>query len=244
MSESPTKKRKWEKSKGEMTGDDCLEKDGEEETEQRPADFELHLETPLPLEWQRCLDLQSGKIHFYNTRTHKRTCRDPRESPEAEDFNHPMRLELKLNLPCDSPTAHAAPPGKRGERKRHETNTDNSSKTSSGLSRSPSWVSLEADQEEMVAAVCMRCHMLVMLCKSSPSCPNCKFMHPPSQNLSSLFKPNHCMQEKINPHGNGIHVSDENNPSSVSALMLSGERHGQGNPTMKDEHLVTFGIAK
>uniref|UniRef100_A0A0A9PCL7 Uncharacterized protein n=1 Tax=Arundo donax TaxID=35708 RepID=A0A0A9PCL7_ARUDO len=33
----------------------------------------------------------------------------------------------------------------------------------------------------MVAAVCVRCHMLVMMCRASPACPNCKFLHPPSR---------------------------------------------------------------
>lgn len=30
----------------------------------------------------------------------------------------------------------------------------------------------------MVAVPCVNCHLLVMLCKSSPSCPNCKFVQP------------------------------------------------------------------
>jgi hypothetical protein len=30
----------------------------------------------------------------------------------------------------------------------------------------------------MVAVPCANCHLLVMLCKSSPSCPNCKFVQP------------------------------------------------------------------
>lgn len=29
----------------------------------------------------------------------------------------------------------------------------------------------------MVAVVCLNCHLLVMICRSSPSCPNCKHMH-------------------------------------------------------------------
>ncbi|CAB78015.1 hypothetical protein [Arabidopsis thaliana] len=45
-------------------------------------------------------------------------------------------------------------------------------------------------EEEMVARVCMKCHMLVMLCKASPACPNCKFMHSPEDtSLSLLFTP-------------------------------------------------------
>ncbi|KAK7282814.1 hypothetical protein RIF29_11885 [Crotalaria pallida] len=56
-------------------------------------------------------------------------------------------------------------------------------------SSSPSWLSSsDGDHKEMVATVCMKCHMLVMLCKSSPACPNCKFMHPPDQNPSNFLK--------------------------------------------------------
>ncbi|CAL9215894.1 unnamed protein product [Arabidopsis halleri] len=43
-----------------------------------------------------------------------------------------------------------------------------------GLSRSPSWLAFEGDddddnqkKQEMVTTVCMKCHMLVMLCKST-----------------------------------------------------------------------------
>ncbi|KAE8715418.1 carbon catabolite repressor protein 4-like protein 1-like [Hibiscus syriacus] len=73
-------------------------------------DMELHLETPLPLEWQSVLIfrffasfcVQSGQIHFYNTRTHTRTSKDPRRrSPEPPSSGH-MSLDLELNLPCDS----------------------------------------------------------------------------------------------------------------------------------------------
>ncbi|XP_010421805.1 PREDICTED: uncharacterized protein LOC104707203 [Camelina sativa] len=45
-------------------------------------------------------------------------------------------------------------------------------------------------EEEMVARVCIKCHILVMLCKASPACPNCKFMHSPEDtSLSLLFTP-------------------------------------------------------
>ncbi|ESQ38701.1 hypothetical protein EUTSA_v10028969mg [Eutrema salsugineum] len=45
-------------------------------------------------------------------------------------------------------------------------------------------------EEEMVARVCMKCNMLVMLCKALPACPNCKFMHSPEDTtLSLLFTP-------------------------------------------------------
>ncbi|ERN14599.1 uncharacterized protein LOC18442860 [Amborella trichopoda] len=116
-----------------------------------PIDVELHLERPLPREWQQCLDLQSGEIHFYNIRTQKRTWKDPREAP------HPsMRLDLELNL--------TLPENDGDHLKRPKTDDPK-----------------HFPATEMVATPCFRCHMLVVLCKSSPTCPNCKFLHPLEQ---------------------------------------------------------------
>ncbi|KAF2291549.1 hypothetical protein GH714_025539 [Hevea brasiliensis] len=139
----------------------------------------------------------SGQIHFYNTRTQKRTTRDPRSSPEPPSPSH-MSLDLELNLqPRESQTKNNA----NNHSIRHnfassiqglgdlfmDSSKDN--KNSEGLKRSPSWLAFEGDdEEEMVATVCKRCHMLVMLCKSTPACPNCKFVHPPDQNPPKLFK--------------------------------------------------------
>ena len=110
-----------------------------------------------------------------------------------------MSLDLELNLPCDSvrkidTTDH-----------HHQFNKHNSvsptragsvdkkiNSSSGGLTQNLSWLAVEDDdeqeQKEMVATVCMRCHILVMLCKSSPACPNCKFVHPADQGPSKLFK--------------------------------------------------------
>ncbi|XP_051126517.1 uncharacterized protein LOC127248282 [Andrographis paniculata] len=42
--------------------------------------------------------------------------------------------------------------------------------------RSPSWLTFDAEHQEMVAAAFRRCHMLVMMSKARPACPNCKFV--------------------------------------------------------------------
>ncbi|KAL6179893.1 hypothetical protein ACLB2K_046564 [Fragaria x ananassa] len=176
-SENSCKKRKWDDPFPFLE----LEKRSKPAADQiRPKSFfdvELHLETPLPLEWQRCLDIQSGQIHFYNTRTQMKTSRDPRRSttPEPPSTNHHMSLDLELNLRCDSQPHHSeiSPNSFRALFK------NNSSR-----------LGLELDHDqEMVATVCMKCHMLVMLCKSSPACPNCKYMHTPDQSPSTPFKP-------------------------------------------------------
>ncbi|KAJ6774373.1 BOMB/KIRA PROTEINS [Salix purpurea] len=188
-----SKKRKWEEAQAEGT----LEKRSKpESTKSFFEEIELQLETPLPLEWQRCLDIQSGQIHFYNTRTHKRTSIDPRKSPEPPSPDHHMSLDLELNLPYD-----------QSQRKSHHVTKKNSGGSirpgmgdhligdsgrdkgsSEGQRRGPSWLESERDQQEMVATVCTKCHMLVMLCRSSPACPNCKFLHPLEQSSPKLFK--------------------------------------------------------
>ncbi|WOL18523.1 calmodulin-binding transcription activator 2 isoform X2 [Canna indica] len=109
---------------------------------------ELNLEAPLPLDWQRCLDIKSGKIYFYNTRTKRRTSTDPTRLR--------VSLDLELNLTCEPPTSH--------DEDEYSLPWMSTSNVGGG---------------EMVAAVCMRCHMLVMMSKDALSCPNCKFVHPP-----------------------------------------------------------------
>ncbi|XP_062213549.1 protein CURLY FLAG LEAF 1-like [Phragmites australis] len=132
---------------------------------------------PLPPEWQRCLDIQSGQIHYYNTRTHKRTLKDPRGEPdycaapaaeeeeeeEASNCATAGHLDLDLNLAFQ-------PRGVLVQKKRPKPAADR---------RQPA--EAEDSCREMVAAVCVRCHMLVMMCRASPACPNCKFLHPPNR---------------------------------------------------------------
>ncbi|PWA99099.1 WW domain-containing protein [Artemisia annua] len=153
-------------------------------------DTELHLETPMPLEWQRCLDIKSGQIYYYNTKTQKKTSVDPRRCPEPPKNNMSLDLDLELNLPCGSSSSNTP-------RKPHQV-ADNFSKLKSLSTTSNtknvgggalSWLALDGgdQQQEMMTAVCKKCHMLVMMSKTSPSCPNCKYMHPPNQTPPRLF---------------------------------------------------------
>lgn len=129
--------------------------------------------------------VQSGQIHFYNTKTDMRTSKDPRKSPDqppSPAAGH-MSLDLELNLTRDSTEGYSTTRGGSVDIMKI-----NSSR------QSLSWLGVEEkddeqeEEQEMIATVCMRCHMLVMLCKSSPACPNCKFMHPPDQGPLKLFK--------------------------------------------------------
>ncbi|XP_009386378.2 protein CURLY FLAG LEAF 1-like [Musa acuminata AAA Group] len=175
-----TKKRK----RGD--GEDHAEALFAEETklvkaEEKEEEIELNLDAPLPLDWQRCLDIKSGQIHFYNTRTNRRTSRHPSklssEPPPPPPPPPSSRLSLDLDLNLMSPRSHL-----------HEAEAE---QMKHGNARNSCMLrtSDEADPGEMVASVCMRCHMLVMMTKASLSCPNCKFVHPPDRSWSALIKP-------------------------------------------------------
>ncbi|XP_031092304.1 uncharacterized protein LOC115996998 [Ipomoea triloba] len=147
---------------------------------------ELPLMAPLPLEWQRCLDIKSGQVYFFNTRTQEKTSRDPRLSPEPV----PMSLDLELNLLCGSSEKHNNVGDNFTKSDVSHDLGDGGKKKRGGflsLARSPSWLTFDGDQQaEMVTAVCKKCHMLVMVCKSSPTCPNCKFVNLPDQKSPTL----------------------------------------------------------
>ncbi|KAJ0987345.1 hypothetical protein J5N97_005701 [Dioscorea zingiberensis] len=170
------KKRKWEEDGGEEGREAKEQKLWMDEEAKGKDDIELNLETPLPLEWQRCLDIKSGEIHYYNTRTHMRTSIDPRQCTEAV-----VSLDLELNLAWEPKKSHA--------NDQEENNKNKNKNKQSNSSLLTSWVSMDDEEKEMIAAVCTRCHMLVMMCKASPACPNCKFVHPPPNPSSpSLLK--------------------------------------------------------
>ncbi|GFP96872.1 hypothetical protein PHJA_001831300 [Phtheirospermum japonicum] len=144
----------------------------------KPASAQTH---QFPLDWQRCLDIKSGQIYFYNARTNKKSLGDPKASDQLETYNPaPMSLELELNLPCQSQVEH-------NKYKKHDYGTPsihpndhfmNRDAIKGQITKSPSWLTFEADEQEMVTAVCRKCYMLVMMSKSCPACPNCKFLHP------------------------------------------------------------------
>ncbi|XP_054789222.1 uncharacterized protein LOC129294766 [Prosopis cineraria] len=194
--EASSNKRKWE----EPLAKEFLRDQTKAGKRKSIFDIELHLETPLPSDkWQRYLGVQSGQIH--NTKMNKKAAEDRKRSPEPEPPSPGnMSLDLGLNLTCESPRKKGggiydinekqsrSSSGVLNEHDLYIESSREDKKCSGGLTGSPSWLSSEVDHKEMVATVCMRCHMLVMLCKSSPACPNCKFMHPPDQNPSTFLK--------------------------------------------------------
>ncbi|CAJ2652105.1 unnamed protein product [Trifolium pratense] len=191
--EASQKNRKWEESLSNHE----LFKDQKHDQGKRKSifDIELHLKTPLPSDkWQQYLTVQSGQIHLCNTRMNMKTQESKREWPLPEKTSlGQISLDLELNLTCESLKKKDESNYENFEKKRkinlvNELSISKSSKNDSNvLSTTPS--NGDDDYKEMIATVCMKCHMLVMLCKSSPSCPNCKFMHPPQdQNTSKFLK--------------------------------------------------------
>ncbi|KAJ3673751.1 hypothetical protein LUZ60_005743 [Juncus effusus] len=166
-----SKKRKREEEEGEERDDVYVAKGG----------LEFHLESPpLPLEWERCLDIKSGQIHYYNTRTHKRTSTDPRAGQEKPKLIKPTPisdLDLELNLTCNSKEYNSKP------KPRPNSNPISNSNLNLNYNLNLS------DQTEMIATVCMKCHMLVMMCKLTLACPSCKFVHPQNRNPIGRVKP-------------------------------------------------------
>ncbi|KFK32105.1 hypothetical protein AALP_AA6G199400 [Arabis alpina] len=136
------------------------------------------------------------------------TCNNNNE----EGYNHHrMRLDLELNLSpslIDLNHHHDHDLGNHNKNCEEDEKKKNIMKEGSMLGldtrRNMAWVAFDLDEDrhgrrggdsggskaELVARVCMKCHMLVMLCKASPACPNCKFMHSPEDtSLSLLFNP-------------------------------------------------------
>ena len=136
--------------------------------------------------------VQSGQIHYYNTRTQKRTWKDPRGEPDyraapaaADDDEEdsancaPPGLDLELNLTF-SPRPAPAHQEKKKPKPAAPPPQPPPAAAVESRRRQPAAAAAE-DSREMVAAVCVRCHMLVMMCRASPACPNCKFLHTPSR---------------------------------------------------------------
>lgn len=61
--ENSSKKRKLDEPQGD---EETFEKRSKAASTKSVFDMELHLETPLPLEWQRCLDIQVLSIYSHS----------------------------------------------------------------------------------------------------------------------------------------------------------------------------------
>jgi len=127
---------------------------------------ELQMKSPLPIEWEQCLDLQSGRIYYVNRSTQLKTCQDPRVGGHGSvnQLTKDLRLDLELNLPLKTQEND----GKSFEVSRSDINNTAYLEEENNLN----------ETAEMVATVCAQCHMFIMFSKVSRQCPNCKYVHP------------------------------------------------------------------
>ncbi|KAL5542948.1 hypothetical protein UlMin_010658 [Ulmus minor] len=123
------------------------------------ANVDLQLKDPLPLDWEQCLDLESGRMYYLNRKTLRKSWNWPIEQSTLDlELNISPSLSDCTNNPIHY-SAHSSDQAK-----------NNSSSAGNG----------------MVALACLNCHLLVILSKSSPACPNCKYVHSlPSQQSTS-----------------------------------------------------------
>ncbi|KAB1213382.1 hypothetical protein CJ030_MR5G003548 [Morella rubra] len=108
---------------------------------------DLQLKDPLPLDWEQCLDLKSGRMYYLNRETLRKSWNWPKD----------QKLDLELNIAT------------------HSNCSEKSSSSSDTLDGSKKKYS--SSSSNMMALPCLNCHLLVILSRSSPSCPNCKYFH-------------------------------------------------------------------
>ncbi|KAJ6710804.1 BOMB/KIRA PROTEINS [Salix koriyanagi] len=125
------------------------------------ASVDLHVRDPLPLDWEQCLDLQSGRMYYLNRKTLRKSWNWPKN----------QKLDLELNI-SSSVVSNCLV---------DQSSSFDSSVEASDKIHAPS-------NSNMVALACLNCHLLVILSKSSPSCPNCKHVHSLPTLQSPLLK--------------------------------------------------------
>ncbi|CAH9131497.1 unnamed protein product [Cuscuta epithymum] len=108
---------------------------------------------PLPLDWEQCLDLQSGRMYYVNRKTMRKTWEWPQKQQQKL-----LRPPLDLDLNISTGTRH------------FRTKQNHSSPTPPGNTAA------NGGGDSMIALPCSNCHLLVIVSQASPSCPNCKFL--------------------------------------------------------------------
>jgi len=92
-------------------------------------------------------------MYYVNRKTLKRVWNRPKE----------QGVDLELNMSTTTPLNAVVSDGQTGAAAPALSPQAGGTVATSGLGN-------------MIAVPCANCHLLVMLCKSSPSCPNCKFV--------------------------------------------------------------------
>jgi hypothetical protein len=99
---------------------------------------------------------QLGRMYYLNRKTMKKSWERPKPK---EGQGTTLNLELNICTTTSSIDSKASP---------FTFEDDTKSKIDSSISSG----------NHMVAVPCVNCHLLVMLHKSSPACPNCRFVQP------------------------------------------------------------------
>ncbi|KAL5721137.1 hypothetical protein ACHQM5_013734 [Ranunculus cassubicifolius] len=132
--------------------------------------IELDQTNPIPIGWQKCLNLKTGDIYYKREKRQKINQETRKMSRNGKN----SRLDLKLNL--------SPPSSRRGSNQ--FVQSPGRSSTSSPTSPPSSCVSSENEETfqyssspeatSMVLVGCPRCLMYVMLSQEDPKCPKCK----------------------------------------------------------------------
>ncbi|XP_050144064.1 uncharacterized protein LOC126619691 [Malus sylvestris] len=148
------------------------------------------LKDPLPLDWEQCLDLQSRKMYYLNRKTSRKR------------WNWPIN-QASVNLELNISTLSGSSSGSRFNR---SSGTIDEAKNCCAEASNMKPISYngkiglltKGDYKQMgrrstisngraerspynnnntVALACRKCHLLLVLSRSSPCCPNCKYLH-------------------------------------------------------------------
>ncbi|KAF5465244.1 hypothetical protein F2P56_015269 [Juglans regia] len=117
---------------------------------------DLQLKDPLPLDWEQCLDLESGRMYYLNRKTFRKSWSWPKD----------QKLDLELNIATHDQYSNCS---------EQYCSSDSSHKVLIDDSKKKYMTSINSNN--MMALPCLNCHLLVILSKSVPSCPNCKYVH-------------------------------------------------------------------
>ncbi|XP_073289528.1 protein GL2-INTERACTING REPRESSOR 1 isoform X1 [Primulina huaijiensis] len=132
--------------------------------------LDLEEPSPLPLGWQKFLDLQTGEIYYSKTGEKGSIALDQEEMSKR---NGP-KLDLKLNL--SPPRMLSNPLVESPSRSLTVSPTSPPSSCVSSernLDESPRYAS-SPEATSMMLVGCPRCLMYVMLAEEDPRCPKCK----------------------------------------------------------------------
>ncbi|CAM8983591.1 unnamed protein product [Rhodiola kirilowii] len=144
-----------------------------------------HSSERLPFDWEQCLDLESGKMYFLNRKTLKRSWDRPTTN---KDQQYRQKLNLELNISSQTTAGVTNKPKPSASVSTNNCYSINKPDLKV-LQITRKNVANYSNYDKTVAMACRNCHMLVIVSKSSPTCPNCKYVHSIPAPGKPAFKP-------------------------------------------------------